>query len=370
VQAVINFGDQIGSTLGGVSDYVESLSNLTVYLNATCQNHVNVTFPFADIGSSLNSVSDAVSGKNGITDTINNFTASIQSNIGMVNGYLQWRDTGTTIVLAFLLALTILWVFTTTLRVMDNTPESCQTVARVSSKFTAVVIFILGILLLIILWIFIALIHIIITFGADFCVPDVNANIDTILGSFIDANSTGSGNVCDDANFVASPQGTLCYYQTCSGPNYFANLTAPINSNAFSGNTTLAQYVAQVQNSQSSQPYPYNNTAPLSAACTSGINDFSTKIDSIGAVVQTALAILDCATINPVYVQLLYNGMCNGMIDGLYVRALAAAHANAQGPVQFSYAAMIIGCVFMMLNMSMYRLVPPLLGFRARARRG
>jgi len=321
VEAVNNFGNQIGTTLNGVSSYVDSLSNLTTYLNVTCQNNVNVTFPFSDIGSSLDSVSNAVSGKNGITDTISNFTSSIQDNIGMVNGYLQWRDLGTTIVLSFLLALTILWVFTTTLRVMDNTPESCQTVARVSSKFTAVIIFFLGVLLLIIIWVFIALIHVIITFGADFCVPDVNTNIDTILGSFLDANGTGSSDVCQDSSFLDSPQGTLCYYQTCSGPNYFANLTAPINSNAFSGNTTLAQYVAQVQNSQSSQPYPYNNSAPLSAACTDGIADFSAKIDSIGSVVQSALSILDCSTINPVYVQLLYNGMCNGMIDGLYVRA-------------------------------------------------
>ena len=68
------------------------------------------------------------------------------------------------------------------------------------------------------------------------------------------------------------------------------------------------------------RPPPYNNTKPLSQACLADIGNFSAQVGNITNVVTNALSILDCSNINPVYTSLLYDGFCNGMIDGLYVR--------------------------------------------------
>lgn len=307
-----------------------------------------------------------------LVNTVGNAKIQVYTTINEVNGYLYWRETGTMIVLICLVVLLFAFLCITVFRVLQLHPEQisrCTHCMVMVSKTYSWIIFILGLLLLFIAWVFIALIHVMGTLGGDLCLPNVNTNLNRLIGPFIDPTTTTTvgGDPCLAPTNEAM-QG-LCYYQTCSGVNplesLFAqvpNITAVIGDSVPEVNVTeMVQHalpnfnlteIAQYQN-LTDLVDQYNFTDRVHDAqelqvfqdlvvCTESLNAFlaTTQLGLQGSVTMFT-DLLDCEQrVNPMYARILYDGFCNGFVDGLYN----------------SYVSFIIASVMMMLAFTVYRI--------------
>lgn len=293
-------------------------------------------------------------------------TAQLDSGILLATGYLQWREVGTMIVLILLVVLLSLFLLITVLRVRWFLhPEemtwrvTCLVNLSVSYSW---IIFLLGVLLLLVAWVFLALIHVLGTLGSDVCVPNVDHNLNRLYASLADPAFVAGGDPCaaPSPNAIVS---TLCYYQTCQGedplgnllgqfPNVSAVYTAePLNltqivEQALPGfNLTLLQGIDSVDD--------FNYTALPDPAMVQIFENISLCFHSVHGLLDNATSslnhtqakleeLLHCElAIHPLYANVVHSGFCNGFVDGLY----------------WTYVSFLVGAVMMMLAFSVYRVL-------------
>jgi len=318
-QDVVGIADQ-------ANNVTSILSALALEMDIQCNNS-NVSFPLQGISGGLNA--SLPSGVVELKNQVNGFNSQIDTYKSISVQYLAWRETGTMIVIVVIMVVLSLFMVSTTLRVMDSTPECCRPIARCSSRSTSCIVFIFGILLLLIIWIFVAIIHVIVTFGADLCVPSVNSNINRLVTEV--ANNDFSGqNPC--TGNVTGPLGILCYYQTCQGASPLGDQIDQLNVN--SSATQMRNFRDELIGNLTQ----YNIT--INSTCFESIDSFLNGTDLIFDTVQDATDLAACSSINPVYASLLYDGVCNGLFNGLV----------------FTYVSCIVACVFMMAAMSIFRI--------------
>jgi len=177
--------------------------------------------------------------------------------------------------------------------------------------------------------VFVAIIHAIVTVGADLCVPSPNSNINRLIGEVTNQQPPGS-DPCLDPTFSASSVGVICFYQNCTGPNLLRDIVSPITVDTGGANSALSDFQTTIQ----------NNHAVVSPQCFPSISLFFNQTAKIDTLIQSAVDITLCSNLNPVYAKFVYGGFCEGLVNGLV----------------FTYVSCIIAAVFMMLAMSMFRI--------------
>ena len=333
IGAVQNFAVRIANLTDEAADFSESLLELSEDINVQCSND-NLSFPLSGISDGLNQTIQAAVGDGGLQDTIAQFNTETNNAKNLVIQYVQWREIGTMIVIVVTMVILTIFMVSTALRVMDSTPEQCRPLVRCSSRTTSCVVFIFGILLLLIIWIFVALIHVIVTIGADLCVPSINYNINRLANEVIN-DTFSSVDPCTIPGYQETSAGILCYYQTCNGTNQVEELTTPIRENSNFSRNLLVDFKTELVDLVTS-----HNVTVFSPQCFPSMDAFLDESDEIFVLVNKALDLTTCPAINPVYSALLYDGVCNGLFDGLV----------------FTYVSCIIACTFMMFAMSIFRI--------------
>jgi len=330
VGAVQGLSKKVVGLTYDVANFSDSMFALAVNMEQQCQNP-NVSFPFTGISEGLNGTISSAIGPDGLGGTLNKFNDEIDRYRGVIEQYVNWREVGTMIVIIVTMVILFIFMLTTALRVMESTPESCRPCMKFSSRSTSCLVFLFGILLLLIIWIFVALIHLIVTVGADLCVPSINSNINRLANEV--SNKTYSGvDPCEAQSFRDSTPGIICYYQTCQGTNKLADLADPISTNNDFSKTLLDTFRQALNDS--------NVTDIASPECFPSMDKFVDKAGGVFTFVDRALNLTTCAEINPVYAAFLYSGLCNGLFNGLV----------------FTYVSCIIAATFMMLAMSIFRI--------------
>lgn len=314
-----------------------SLQNLTDVMEQTCNNSY-VAFPGTAIASQVNdAITQVSSSTSGLVQQLNDVDAQLSAGLLLVVPYLSWRETITLIILILLLVIVSVFFLSTFIRESQMAPQCLDKTARLSSKTTSCVLFVFGILLMMLLWIVVAVVHVILTAGADICAPDVNASVNRLLSELTTPNTplAVGTDACSDAQFLASPVGQiLCYYQTCQGVNpLLGGQTIDITNGSVVAHEMVDAFEADVR--AQVPPAEIYQFEP----CFASAHEFANETDKFAGLVESALGVVTCEHINPVYASLLYNGLCNGLVDGLY----------------FFYVSSILGMVFLMLAMSIYR---------------
>ncbi|KAH9251561.1 hypothetical protein BASA81_010600 [Batrachochytrium salamandrivorans] len=342
--AVITGLEAVQGLAGGVvtiSNDVDALGltmqNLTTTMELACDNPY-VAFPGAAIASQVNdAISQVSTSTAGLVQQLNDVDVQLSSVIVLVVPYLSWRETITLIILVLLLVIVSVFFISTFIRESQLAPRCLEKTTRLSSKTTSCVLFVFGILLMLLLWIVVAVVHVILTTGADICAPDVNANVNRLLSEVTTPNTPVAvgDNACLDPQFLSSQMGQiLCYYQTCEGLNpLLGGQTIDITNGSVVAHEMVNNFEAEVR-----AQVPPSDIHEFEA-CFASAHEFANETDKFVALVETALGVVTCEQINPVYAVLLYNGFCNGLVDGLY----------------FFYVSSILGMVFLMLAMSIYR---------------
>lgn len=334
VGAVQDLATKVSTLSKDTTNFTSNMLFLAQDMNVSCANP-NVSFPFDGIIDGLQGSLQAVNGSGGgVVGTMDGYNNLINSYKSLIQQYIQWREVGTMIVIIVTMVILTMFMVSTTLRVLDSTPEACRPCARCSSRGTSCVVFLFGILLLLIIWIFVAIIHVIVTIGADMCVPSPSANINRLAFEVINNTFGQVGDPCESASFRDSSAGIICYYQTCNGTNKLGDLLSPISNNTQFSQDQLDNFRTQLNDTITQ----FNVT--VNATCFESMDRFVNSTGAINGIVDRALNITTCPEINPVYAAFLYSGFCNGLIDGLTL----------------TYAACIVAMVFAMLAMSIFRI--------------
>jgi hypothetical protein len=335
VTAVQNYARKVQNLTDDAGLFATDLNTLANSMQQDCSNDHNVSFPIGGITGGLNGVIDQSIGGNGLGGQITSINQNIDKYKDMTLGYVAWRETGTMIVIIITIVVLFIFMVTTALRVMDSTPEACRPCLRFSSRSTSCVVFLFGILLLLIIWIFVAIIHVLATIGADLCAPSINGSINRLANEAINQVYNSTTDPCLDSQFRDSSLGVICYYQTCTGPNKVADLTAPIKGNSGDSQTLLLDFRKALNDS-----IAQFNTNVSSPNCFPSMDKFINGTTGIFGLVDRALELTTCPEINPVYAAFVYDGICNGLFGGL----------------TFTYITAIIACVSMMFAMSIFRI--------------
>ena len=136
--------------------------------------------------------------------------------------------------------------------------------------------------------------------------------------------------ICEQAN-VPSPFDVLCFYQTCNGSDPLAGVDDIVR------NFATPRALQQLREFQSEAAAVNATVAP---ECFVSIETFANESAMITSITDAVLTELDCVqSVNPIYARIVYDGLCNGFVDGMYI----------------SYAAYILAAVFLMLALSIYR---------------
>ena len=391
VQGVTNIMSDVRRTGADAVNITDALLVRTNDMSSTCAT-TTTTFPAASLSQSLNDVKSQIN--NSLLPQIATYDDKIRSYFDLVRAYIQWVNPVLLSFMSVMAAMTALFFFGTAFRVMERTPERCHAVATCTSKFSAVFVFCFAILLMVLLWIIVAIVHVLITLGADVCYPSINTNLNRIiaqaaggsLGS-ISGNGNGNGNgnnnngrlllaldeadteavtvaaadaaarlvhvadaaanfwdpsrrqlayngtgdpCVEDPSFATGVGSILCYYQRCTGRNEIAELTNPVRSATSTTTNTLNNFVQDVQ----AQGGVYADPA----RCVSSIAAFTNETTNVNGFVGRTLDYASCAYINPIYANLMYGGFCNGLIGGMY----------------FLYVSVIMALSSLMLAMSVY----------------
>lgn len=335
ITAVQNYARRVQNLTTDAGNFASGLVTLANTMNVECTNDANITFPLDDITGGLNDTINTALGDSGFSGQINQINRDADRYKDLVVQYVAWRETGTMVVIVVTMVILTIFMVTTVLRVMDSTPEQCRPCLRCSSRGTSCIVFLFGILLLLIIWIFVAIIHVIATVGADLCVPSINSNLNRLINEAVNKDYTTDGDPCLNSTFRNSSIGVVCYYQTCEGVNKLAELTDPIRTGSQSSADFLGDFRITLNDS-----ITFGNTTVLSANCFPSMDNFVQGTRGISTLVNRALDLTTCPEINPVYASFLYSGLCNGLF----------------GSLAFTYITAIIAAAFMMMAMSIFRI--------------
>ncbi|KAH9249059.1 hypothetical protein BASA81_013271 [Batrachochytrium salamandrivorans] len=299
-----------------------------------------------------------------VKQQVNQVTTQLDYGIGLAVGYLQWREVGTMIVLICLVVLLTLFLGITVLRVRwflhpEEITWKVTCLVNLSVSYSWI-IFLLGVLLLLVAWVFLALIHVLGTLGSDICVPNVDSNLNRLYASYADPTFTNGDPCLTSQDGILS---TLCYYQTCQGqdplenllvqlPNVSAlytdqalNLTQLVEQALPGFNLTLLQGIDSIDE--------FNYTALPDPNMVQVFENISICFQAVDVLLYNATTslnqtqfqlskLLDCELgIHPLYANVIHSGFCNGFVDGLY----------------WTYVSFLVGAVMMMLAFSVYRVL-------------
>jgi hypothetical protein len=399
IRGVQGLGQTIIESSLGTKVYTTAMNAQADVMDGECNNNPTVPFPGQKIKSQVASIDALVGATNsdkGMVGQIKKFVDLMDDILARTVQYIDWQSYVIISSMSVIAAIVAIFMVATVLRVMDNTPEKCQPVARVTGKSSAVVVFCCGMLVMAICWVLVCVIHFLATFSSDLCVPSPNYQIDRlfyentkytfkipfgrrVLGMAYDddggdgrntggdyltpsqedvqqanqhhqhemtvsnsllrgvrrlqgttASPTASATGCDDPKFRSSMFGMLCYYQDCIGQNdWLLGLANPIKAQSTETADELDTFKANVA--------AVGGT--LTPECSADIASFQNKTRGVNSLVDDSVGVVACYRVNPIYAAFMYDGFCNGLVNGLY----------------FLYVAMIIGCVFLMLAMSVYR---------------
>lgn len=332
--SVVDLGDQT-RTLN------EELQDLNVEMDVQCTNSYGVDFPISQVSSSLTEALQQVTdSSSGLIAQLQDVSDTFDETIDMITPYIAWREQGTLIVLIVTLVVVAVFMLSTFLREARATPKMCRGSVRLSSKLTSLILFVFGILLMLIIWIFVAVFHVILTAGADICAPNVNVNVNRIIAELtLPALSTSyiaTMDPCMDPTYSASQVGQMaCYYQTCAGTSPLGDLTFDVSSLTQDAANAIDDFEQELR----AQLVLVGEDESMFDTCFTSIHTFLNKSGDLQGIINGAGHILTCENVNPVYAAVLYDGLCNGVVDSMY----------------FFYVSSIFGCVFLMLAMSIYR---------------
>ena len=333
VSAVQGLSLKVVNLTKDASAFSENMLVLSTNMTTSCSND-EVDFPIEEITNALNGAIDSSVGDDGLVAQAEDFNNQVDDGKDMIVEYVSWREYGTMIVIVVTMVVLTIFMVSTALRVMDSTPEQCRPFVKCSSRSTSCIVFIFGILLLLIIWIFVAIIHVIVTAGSDICAPNVNTNINILANELINEEFSRD-DPCLSSDFRDSTAGIICFYQTCEGTNQLEDLTGPIRDQAADAETALRDFKDELNNNEDA----INSVADLQV-CFDSMDRFLNGSLEIFTLIDKALNLTECPEINPVYAALLYDGFCNGLVDGLV----------------FTYVSCILAAVFMMLAMSIFRI--------------
>jgi len=235
--------------------------------------------------------------------------------------------------LLILLVLTLIFVLSTSLREGQWSPSALKGCVRLSSKTTSCFLFFFGIILMLIVWIFLFIFHIVLTVGSDLCVPNVNDNLDRLFAE-VSLNTYGMMHPCQDNSFLTNVVGqTMCYIQTCSGPNPVTDQTIPAQNYGALAASLVDDFSLALKHVLTAAEVPHYKQ------CFQTIDKYDALAREAGKIIDNVLAMTHCSYINGIYADVVYSGVCNGVVNGLY----------------FTHVSCILGCVFLMLALSIYR---------------
>lgn len=332
--------DRVQTLLGGIIQYSNGTANLaggvsqmTVAIEGYCNANPGFTTPYSRTADAtrMTYVQAYARNPDAVMDSVGNLATQLDSMVDLLDPILAWRETAAAVILALLLASVLVFFPCTVMRETRCAPSVLAKTVRLSSKGSSMVLFFFGILLLLLLWIVVAIVHVIVTAGADVCAPDVNYSLNRILAESYFTNTSleeiRQMNFCQNATYLAakSTHATACYYQTCTGPNGLQT--------AFTGATGL---FTQTQGNLVAFKTQYladaTVTAGLANPALAGADalckqylDYTIGNATYGiAVANLGSGLVSCETVNPAYSKIVYNGLCNAIIDYMYMFYLSS----------------------------------------------
>ncbi|KAH9251560.1 hypothetical protein BASA81_010599 [Batrachochytrium salamandrivorans] len=321
-------------TSNGTANLASGVSQMTVAVVGYCNANSAFTTPYdrtAD-ATRMTYVQAYALSPDAVIDSVGNLATQLDKLVDTLEPLLAWRETAAAVILALLLASVLVFFPCTVMRETRCAPNALAKTVRLSSKGSSMVLFFFGILLLLLLWIVIAIVHVIVTAGADVCAPDVNYSLNRILAESYFTNTSleeiREMDFCHNATYLAakSTHATACYYQTCSGPNglqtAFTTAAGLFTQTQANLAAFKAQYLADavVQAGVLASPA----LAGADALCKQYL-DYTIGNATYGIAVATSgNGLVSCDVVNPAYSKIVYNGMCNAIIDYMYMFYLSS----------------------------------------------
>lgn len=241
------------------------LNRLANEMNVPCNElQANFSFPLVEVVSAINqAIAQVDQGAGSVVGLIQGFINQTDAVLVQVNTYLQWRETGFLIVLVILIVILSFFLMTTFFRETEKSPKCLEKTCRRSAKTSSCFLFVFGLLFLLIVWIFVALIHVLLTVGADFCIPSPDYNLNRLLAPILFQYTTTTNSPCTEPGFVNSQiGGAICYYQSCSGQSPLADMTQNIGDFT----STSANLITDFRN-QINQIANVTNVTSLEQVC-------------------------------------------------------------------------------------------------------
>lgn len=216
----------VGEIAAQVDTFISDLNTQALLANESCSfdSPLAAAFPLSELQSGISTIDESFT-SDGIVDAANSANEQIAFAVGYVNQYVSWVDYVTWIFLVVMIGFVGFFIFTTFIRVVDKSPDTCSNLFRALNNISSYSVFIFGTIILLVLLVINCLFAIIALLGSDFCTPDPNATLATLAGTFLLESDLGAG-ICDNATLISESfeVNMLCYYTQCSGDNKVVQL--------------------------------------------------------------------------------------------------------------------------------------------------
>lgn len=311
---------EVENTLDDVKTFIDFLTNFDTMATQTstaCSATLGMTnesFPIANTSEFVTSVNETIGP---IKDTLESVVGEVDTVIDLINTNLELFNT---IYVAAIVTI-IVWVsffgLTTLLRSLTR-----WSVLDYLGKCETMIVFTVGMVVLVIMLVVAGVTAVLSTLGADFCVPGPKNTLERVVAEVADYS-------CSD-----EPLTYVCYYQTCEGQNPLEPNFNDISDMVGNISDTIQQVLSDVN-----QTINDNNITDVD--CQGNITSLSNEIGKLSGLVDDALEITECATINPFYTGIVYDGICNGIVSGLGIIWITFCLGSVS-----MMAAMLIYCLY------------------------
>ncbi|GBG33928.1 Hypothetical Protein FCC1311_101512 [Hondaea fermentalgiana] len=307
-----DFVDETDTTLAAAADTATGVLDTIEVAAVTCQNlteTANITFPETDWDDFADSIDDSLDGVTGEMDEV---VQQFNDVVETIDPYLEKVRVGYKVTVALIIVISAVFTIATLYRLYTNAPGSGTRPAKALAGCSGTFFIVLSVIMLLLLWIVIVVLAIISTAGADFCVPSPTSNLNRLLSDMLLQDDPGA-DLCS-----TDPYSYLCYYQTCEGTNPLteavgdtSNITDVFEASIDELLTTLNETI----NNATEYGYPVEN----GTECIAAVEDIQTSIGEIPGAIDSVVDVADCSNINPMYVDLLAEGTCNGVTAGFAI---------------------------------------------------
>jgi len=303
LQAYVDSADTTLTAVVTAIDEVSTSVNTSSTVCAAVFNATNMTFPTGEWTLDTNEISG---GLDSITSDMDDILDEYNAAMDKADPYVDKSTLGYKIAVGLMIALSIVFIISTLYRLWDNVPGTGTRPAKVLASCSGIVFIVLSVIILLLIWINVAVLAVMSTVGADFCVPSPSTNINRILEEVIDLST----DLCD-----TEPYSYLCYYQTCEGENPLEGSLDDVINMTYTLQSEIDSLIVQLNDTYTSSGANISDFE----TCIASMEAMSSEIGDLPVAIDSVVEITSCSNINPLYVKIVNEGLCNNFVAGLAV---------------------------------------------------